>query len=278
DEFEEEYPTLFQLRKAVNLDESLYQAIDEKIDERGDLRNNASRELQEIRTKIFRVQAQLRKTTEQVYRQASQNGFTPEDASVTIRDGRLVIPVLAEYKRRIKGFVHDQSATGQTVYIEPSEALEMNNEVRELQYEERREIIRILTALTNKVRPQLPYLEKAYKFLGIVDFIRAKARFSMSIEAYMPLLENKRVLDYKKAEHPLLKISLSESGKKVVPLNIRLTADKRILIISGPNAGGKSVALKSVGLLQYMLQCGILIPVQPESTCGIFQRIFIDIG
>lgn len=278
DEFEEEYPTLFQLRKAVNLDEALYLAIDEKIDERGDLRNNASHELQEIRTKIFRVQAQLRKTTEQIYRQASQNGFTPEDASVTIRDGRLVIPILAEYKRRIKGFVHDQSATGQTVYIEPSEALEMNNEVRELQYEERREIVRILTALTNKVRLELPNLEKAYRFLGIVDFIRAKARFSMEIGAYMPILENKRVLNFRKAEHPLLKISLGESGKKVIPLNIRLNADKRILIISGPNAGGKSVALKSVGLLQYMLQCGILIPVQPESICGIFQKIFIDIG
>lgn len=278
DEFEEEYPTLFQLRKAVNLDDALYNAINEKIDERGDLRNNASRELQDIRTKIFRVQAQLRKTTEQIYRQASQNGFTPEDASVTIRDGRLVIPILAEYKRRIKGFVHDQSATGQTVYIEPSEALEMNNEVRELQYEERREIVRILTALTNKVRPELPNLEKAYRFLGIVDFIRAKARFSMQIGAYMPILENQRVLNFRKAEHPLLKLSLAESGKKVTPLNIKLNADKRILIISGPNAGGKSVALKSVGLLQYMLQCGLLIPVQPESICGIFQKIFIDIG
>ncbi len=278
DEYEEDYPTLYKLRNAVDLDESLYKAIDEKIDERGELRNNASRELQDIRTRIFKVQAQLRKTTEQIYRQASQNGLTPEDASVTIRDGRLVIPVLAEYKRRVKGFIHDQSSTGQTVYIEPSESLELNNEVRELQYEERREIVRILTALTNKVRPELPNLEKAYRFLGIVDFIRAKARFSMQIEAFMPILENKRVLNFRKAEHPLLKLSLAESGKKVTPLNILLNADKRILIISGPNAGGKSVALKSVGLLQYMLQCGLLIPVQPDSTCGIFQKLFIDIG
>ena len=278
DTYEEDYPTLFNLRKAVELDDSLYKAIDEKIDERGDLRNNASRELQDIRVRIFKVQAQLRKTVEQVYKQASSNGFTPEDASVTIRDGRLVIPILSEYKRRIKGFIHDQSATGQTMYIEPSEALEMNNEIRELQYEERREIVKILTVLTNKVRPELENLDKAYRFLGIVDFIRAKAKFAGQIEAYMPILENKRVLEFKRAEHPLLKLSLKESGKKVVPLNIRLNAEKRILIISGPNAGGKSVALKSVGLMQYMLQCGLLIPVQPDSTCGIFQNLFIDIG
>ncbi len=278
DNFEEEYPTLFKLRKAVELDDSLYKAIDEKIDERGELRNNASRELQEIRLRIFKVQAQLRKTVEQVYKQASSNGFTPEDASVTIRDGRLVIPILSEYKRRIKGFIHDQSATGQTMYIEPSEALEMNNEIRELQYEERREIVKILTVLTNKVRPELESLDKAYRFLGIVDFIRAKAKFAGQIEAYMPILENKRVLHFNKAEHPLLKLSLKENGKKVVPLNIKLNAEKRILIISGPNAGGKSVALKSVGLLQYMLQCGLLITVQPDSTCGVFQKLFIDIG
>lgn len=278
DDYEEEYPNLFNLRKAVDLEPSLYKAIDAKIDDRGDLRNNASPALQQIRTDIFKVQAQLRKEVEKIYRQASANKYTPEDASITVRDGRIVIPVLAEYKRRVKGFIHDQSGTGQTVYIEPTEALELNNEVRELQYAERREIVKILTQLTTLVRPELDNLEKAYKFLAIVDFIRAKARFAQKIGAVLPQLGNARIIEYRNAEHPLLKLSLAENNKKVVPLSIQLKGDKRILIISGPNAGGKSVALKTVGLLQYMLQCGLLISVHPDSKCGLFSNLFIDIG
>lgn len=278
DDYEGEYPNLFNLRKAVDLEPALYKAIDAKIDDRGDLRNNASPTLQQIRTDIFKAQAQLRREVEKIYKQASANKYTPEDASITVRDGRIVIPVLAEYKRRVKGFIHDQSGTGQTVYIEPTEALELNNEVRELQYAERREIVKILTQLTTLVRPELDNLEKAYKFLAIVDFIRAKARFAQKIGAVLPQLENARIIEYRNAEHPLLKLSLAENNKKVVPLSIQLKGDKRILIISGPNAGGKSVALKTVGLLQYMLQCGLLISVDPDSKCGLFSNLFIDIG
>ncbi|WP_296619275.1 endonuclease MutS2 [Marivirga sp.] len=278
DEFEEEYPTLFSLRKAVNLEPALYKAIDAKIDEKGNLRNNASPALQQIRSDIFKAQAQLRKQVEKIYKEASANKYTPEDASITVRDGRIVIPVLAEYKRRVKGFIHDQSGTGQTVYIEPTEALELNNEVRELQYAERREIVKILTQLTALVKPELENLEKAYRFLAILDFIRAKARFAQKIGAVLPQLENSRIIEYRNAEHPLLKLSLAEQNKKVIPLSIQLKGDKRILIISGPNAGGKSVALKTVGLLQFMLQCGLLIPVHPDSKCGIFSNLFIDIG
>ncbi|WMN10921.1 endonuclease MutS2 [Marivirga salinae] len=278
DKFEEDYPNLFNLRKAVNLEPTLYKAIDAKIDERGALRNNASPALQQIRSDIFKAQAQLRRQVEKIYKQASANKYTPEDASITVRDGRIVIPVLAEYKKRVKGFIHDQSGTGQTVYIEPTEALELNNEVRELQYAERREIVKILTQLTALVKPELENLEKAYRFLAIVDFIRAKARFAQKIGAVLPQLENSRIIEYRNAEHPLLKLSLAEQNKKVIPLSIQLKGDKRILIISGPNAGGKSVALKTVGLLQFMLQCGLLIPVHPDSKCGMFSNLFIDIG
>ncbi|WNB16790.1 endonuclease MutS2 [Marivirga arenosa] len=278
DEWEEDYPNLFGLRKAVNLEPDLYKAIDAKIDDRGGLRNNASPALQQIRGDIFKAQAQLRRQVEKIYKQAAANKYTPEDASITVRDGRIVIPVLAEYKRRVKGFIHDQSGTGQTVYIEPTEALELNNEVRELQYAERREIVKILTQLTALVKPELENLDKAYRFLGIVDFIRAKARFAQKIEAVLPQLFKSRLIEYRNAQHPLLKLSLAENGKKVVPLSVELKGDKRILIISGPNAGGKSVALKTVGLLQYMLQCGLLIPVHPDSKCGVFSNLFIDIG
>lgn len=278
DTYEEEYPELFLLRKNVDLDDRLHQSIDEKIDDKGKIRNNASSTLSDIRSSIFKVQAQLRSVVEKAYKQANQNGYTPEDASVTVRDGRLVIPILAEYKRRIKGFIHDQSATGQTLYIEPSEALEMNNEVRELEYAEKREIVKILTRLTSLVKPHLEHLEKAYRFLAVVDFIRAKAKFALKVEAYLPELSEKRVLSLYKAKHPLLKLSLEKQKKKVVDLNIDLDPDKRILIISGPNAGGKSVSLKTVGLLQYMLQSGLLIPAAPESRCGLFKNIFIDIG
>ena len=278
DTYEEEYQELYTLRKNVALDKKLFEAIDEKIDDKGKLRNNASQELSNIRSSIFKVQAQLRSVVEKIYRQASQNGHTPEDASITIRDGRLVIPVLTEYKKRIKGFIHDQSATGQTLFIEPAEALEMNNEVRELEYKERREIVKILTALTAQVRPELDALDRAYKFLAVVDFIRAKARFSLKIDAYLPELVDKRMLVLNKAKHPLLKLSLEKQGKEVVDLSVQLNPDNRILIISGPNAGGKSVSLKTIGLLQYMLQNGLLIPAMPDSQCGIFKNLFIDIG
>ncbi len=278
DAYKQNYPELYELRKSVSLDKRLYQAVDSIIDDKGQLKNNASQELSKIRTSIFKAQAQLRSVVEKIYKQAFRDGYTPDDASVTIRDGRLVVPVLAEYKKRVKGFIHDQSASGQTLFIEPTEALELNNEVRELKYKERREIVKILTLLTAEVKPELDALYKAYKFLALVDFIRAKARFAIKTEAHLPELVDKRVLSFQKAQHPLLKLSLEKQGKKVVDLSIALNPDKRILIISGPNAGGKSVSLKTIGLLQYMLQNGLLISAQPDSECGIFKNIFIDIG
>jgi DNA mismatch repair protein MutS2 len=272
------YRFLAELTQMVGVDKRLLQQIEEKIDERGHLRNNASAELAEIRRNLIAEQAKIRNVLERILRQAREDGYTPDDVSLTIRGGRMVIPVSAEYKRRIKGFIHDESATGQTVYIEPAEALEINNEIRDLEYRERREIVRILTELTNKVRPYLLELKKAYTFLGIIDFVRAKARFSLKIDAVTPQIEPLQVIDWFNARHPLLQLSLQAQGKKIVPLNIHLKDGNRILVISGPNAGGKSVCLKTVALLQYMIQCGLPIPLMEHSKVGIFKSIFIDIG
>lgn len=195
-----------------------------------------------------------------------------------MRDGRLVIPVAPGMKRKIRGIVHDESATGKTVFIEPAEVVEANNRIRELEGEERREIIRILTEFSATVRPQVPALLSSYEFLAEIDFIRAKALFGIDIKGLKPSFENKQIVDWFQAVHPLLQMSLAKHDKKVVPLDIILTRDKRILLISGPNAGGKSVCLKTVGLLQYMLQCGMLVSMHERSHAGIFSHIFIDIG
>ncbi|MCD7710136.1 MAG: Smr/MutS family protein, partial [Porphyromonadaceae bacterium] len=194
------------------------------------------------------------------------------------REGRLVLPVIPAYKRRIKGIVHDESASGKTVYIEPEEVVEANNRIRELEGDERREIVRILTLFTDELRPYLPDIRRSYEFLADIDFIRAKALFAVEINAKLPRFENVRQIEWYHAIHPLLFLSLQKQGKQTVPLDILLTSQQRILLISGPNAGGKSVCLKTVGLLQYMLQCGLLIPVYENSHAGIFDHIFIDIG
>ena len=195
-----------------------------------------------------------------------------------MRDGRLVIPVAPGMKRKIRGIVHDESATGKTVFIEPAEVVEANNRIRELEGEERREIIRILTEFSAMVRPQVPAILSSYEFLAEIDFIRAKAVFSIEAKACKPDVEDRQIVDWFEAVHPLLQMSLAKHGKKVVPLDIELTPEKRILLISGPNAGGKSVCLKTVGLLQYMLQCGVPVPMHERSHVGIFESIFIDIG
>ena len=273
---ENAYPHLKELSGAVNLPANLLNAIKQVIDEQGQVRNNASAELKQIRRALLSEQSRLRKVLDQILRHAQSQGFTPDDASVTIRSGRMVIPVLAEYKRRVKGFIHDESATGQTVFLEPAEVLEINNEIRDLTYREKREVVRILMALTDTLRPHLPHLRVAYHFLGMIDFIRAKARLALRLDAHCPKLVKARVLNWTKARHPLLQ--LSETHRSVVPLNIALDSEQRILVISGPNAGGKSVCLKTVALLQYMAQCGLLIPLAEHSQVGLFQSIFIDIG
>lgn len=275
---ENKYPHLKALSRYIDLDPHILKKIQTVIDENGKIRNNASRELQDIRRMMLSEQTRLRKVLDQILRQAKAEGYTPEDVSLTVRGGRMVIPVLAEYKRRIKGFIHDESATGQTVYLEPAEVLDINNEIRDLEYRERREIIRLLMALTDEIRPFIKPLKEAYHFLGMMDFIRAKAKLAIKFDAVCPILENKAIIDWYQARHPLLQMSLQQQHRAIVPLDIQLHEQQRILVISGPNAGGKSVCLKTVALLQYMLQCGLLIPVADHARTGIFQRIFIDIG
>ncbi|SFU16670.1 DNA mismatch repair protein MutS2 [Algoriphagus locisalis] len=276
---EEEYPVLSQLLGLLmDLDMSLLKAIELIIDEKGKMRSNASRELQLIRTQILYEESRLRKVMERVFKEARAKGLTPEDSAITIRSGRLVIPVAAENKRKLRGFIHDESATGQTVFMEPEEALDINNEIRDLEYMERREIIKILTQLTDKIRPAIPALRKATNFLGLIDFIRAKAKFAQKTDSCKPEITKERQLTWTKARHPLLEMALKSQGKSIVPLDVKLGGHERLLVISGPNAGGKSVTLKTVALLQYMLQCGILIPVHPDSKSSLFDNFFIDIG
>ncbi|SMD43701.1 DNA mismatch repair protein MutS2 [Aquiflexum balticum DSM 16537] len=275
---EEDYPNLFQLLGLVNLDNTLLKAIERIIDEKGKVRNNASQELSLIRSQILYEENRLRKVLDRIFREAKAKGLTPEDASVTIRGGRMVIPVLAENKRKIKGFIHDESATGQTVFLEPAEVLDINNELKDLEYMERREIQKILTQLTDQLRPNIPELRRAYHFLGMVDFIRAKAKFAIKTGSSKPTLSKTRQMEWYNARHPLLESALKQAGKKIVPLTIQLDHNRRLLVISGPNAGGKSVTLKTVAMVQYMLQCGLLIPLDSHSVCTLFDNFFIDIG
>ncbi|SDM00511.1 endonuclease MutS2 [Siphonobacter aquaeclarae] len=257
---------------------ALLKDIDRIIDDRGRLRDNASPELQHIRRELIAEQARLRKTLESMLRTAVSNGWVPEGASMTVRNGRMVIPLVAEHKRKIKGFVQDESDSGKTVFLEPADALEANNEIRELESRERREIIRILTDLTGKVRPYADELKRAFTFLGLVDFIRAKARLALDLGASAPFFEAKPLVDWREARHPLLFQSFRKQGRSVVPLNVKLDEPRRILLVSGPNAGGKSVMLKTIGLIQYMFQCGLLVPVADHSTMGLFRNLFLDIG
>lgn len=274
----EDYPELAELTHPILFDDDLLWKLDKRFDDRGKLNDHASDLLFEIRKGIEQEQRRLRKVLDGVLKRAQKEGFTPDDVNITIRDGRMVIPVLAEHKRRIRGFVHGESATGQTVYLEPGEVLEINNEVRELQYAEKREVIRILTELTDLLRPEIENLSGVVQFLGLIDFIRAKARFSIEIEAIKPVWKSEKGFDWTNARHPILLLAHKEQNKEVVPLNIHLDSHNRVLLISGPNAGGKSVCLKTVGLLQYMFQCGMLVPVDEQSEFGIFRDLFIDIG
>ncbi|WP_077924112.1 endonuclease MutS2 [Spirosoma sp. 209] len=272
------FPFLRELAGPVGVDKKLTDALERVIDDRGNVRDSASPELAQIRRRIIGEQANLRKRLDSILRQARQNGWIPDDLSLTVRGGRLVIPIAAEHKRKIKGFVHDESQTGQTVFLEPAEVFDANNEIRELEYEERREIYRILLALTDQVRPHLDDLKRAINFLAQIDFIRAKAKLAIQLDAVLPRLHERPFVNWTSARHPLLHLSFRKQNKTVVPLGVRLDEKARILIISGPNAGGKSVALKTIGLVQYMLQCGLLVPMADYSEMGIFQNLFIDIG
>lgn len=271
------YPELFKLAEPVTLTSQYAQLIYSKIDDKAQVRDSASAELGVIRKKLREEQSHLRKLAEQIFRSAVEQKWVPEGALPTIRDGRVVIPIQAEHKRKLKGFILDESATGQTVFLEPTEMLDANNEIRDLEHSEKREVVRILTSITNTLREQLPALRMAFQFLGQIDFIRGKAKFSLEIEADLPILEKKPELVWYNAKHPLLYLSL-KGKREIVPLTISLDTTDRVLLVSGPNAGGKSVCLKTVGLLQYMVQCGLLIPLSDRSRVGVFQDILLDIG
>ncbi|CAG4993723.1 Endonuclease MutS2 [Dyadobacter sp. CECT 9275] len=272
------FPLLGEYAKSVRVEKPITDAIDRIIDDRGQIKDSASPELGRIRRQLISEQAGIRKKLDSILRAAKSSGWIGDDVSLTVRNGRMVIPIIAEHKRKLKGFIHDESATGQTVFIEPTDIFESNNEIRELEYEERREINRILLQLTSQLRPYVPDLQKAYQFLGLLDFLRAKARLAFEMQAINPVFENRQFIDWREARHPILHLSFQKAGKKVVPLTIELNEKRRILIVSGPNAGGKSVALKTVGLIQYMYQCGLLVPMREDSSIGFFQNIFIDIG
>ena len=280
DEEEEpsKYPNLEALATEVQSFPTLTRRIDGIINKFGKIKDNASPALAEIRRELAATTGSISRTLNSILRSAQAEGIVDKDVNPTVRDGRLVIPVVPALKRRIKGIVHDESATGKTVFIEPAEVVEANNRIRELEGEERREVIRILTELTDEVRPQIPEILESYTFLAEIDFIRAKALTAIAMDAIKPQMHDYPYIDWVEAEHPLLRITLAKHNKKVVPLDIKLSREQRILIISGPNAGGKSVCLKTVGLLQYMLQCGIPIPLKRASVAGIFNSIFIDIG
>lgn len=272
------YPYLTKLSENVYTSPQIVKKIETIIDEFGQIRDNASAQLSTIRRELTSTINGISRTLNTILRKAQSEGLVEKDITPSMRDGRLVIPINPSFKRKIKGIVHDESASGKTVYIEPAEVVEANNRIRELESEERREIIKILTEFTDYIRPYLPDLLQSYDYLAQIDFIRAKAKFALQINAIKPAFENRLIIDWVHAIHPLLYLSLLKQNRKVVPLDIELNEENRILVISGPNAGGKSVCLKTVGLLQYMLQCGMLIPVKENSTVGIFQDIFIDIG
>ena len=272
------YPALHRLSQDVVTFPQLIQRIDQILDKFGKIRDNATPELLQIRRELAKTEGSISRTLYSILRSAQSEGIVEKDVTPTLRDGRLVIPVIPTLKRKIKGIVHDESATGKTVFIEPTEVVEANNRVRELEGEERKEIIRILTDFTDKVRPYSKEILDSYRFLAIIDLIQAKLKLAEIFKAIEPEVEDHPHIDWTRAIHPLLQLSLQKKNEKVVPLDIMLTQDKRILIISGPNAGGKSVCLKTVGLLQYMLQCGLSIPVSERSKTGVFQNIMIDIG
>ena len=272
----EKYPLLASL-PLTSFPNHLIVAIDRSIDRYGKMKDSASPELARIRKDIALSQGSVSRALNSILRQAQAEGLLDKDAAPTMREGRLVLPVPPAYKRKIGGIVHDESATGKTVFIEPQQVVEANNRIRELEGEERRERMRILLEMTEYIRPEISHVLASEEFLADVDFLRAKALFAEDIEAIVPEVHNQPMLDWREARHPILLLNFRKQGRTVVPLSIRLKAN-RILVISGPNAGGKSVCLKTVALLQYMLQCGLAVPMNEASEMGLFENLLLDIG
>ena len=275
---EEDYPHLKALTDEIIVDQTLISRIDQILDKFGKIKDNASPELAVIRKEMHSLQVSINRKMVQILKQAKSDGLVDSDVSVSIRDGRAVIPVPSANKRKLGGIIHDESATGKTTFIEPAAIVEINNQLRELEYAQRREIIRILTEISDFIRPYLDDLFNTFNLLGQIDFIQAKAKFALNINAILPNLSNNTEFTWDQAVHPLLYLQHKASGLSVIPLDIELNKENRILVISGPNAGGKSVCLQTVGLIQYMLQCGLLIPVDESSTVGFFDQILLDMG
>jgi len=272
------YPALKKLTEDITCFPTIIERIDNILNKFGKIKDNASPELKAIRDNLAYTKRSISISLHRILQKARDNGYVEKDVSPTFRDGRLVIPIAPALKRKIKGIVHDESASGKTVFIEPAEVVEANNRVRELEIEEKRAIIIILQEITGYIRPHSESLLQSYGFLGQIDAIRSKAIVANVMEAVEPDIEDDTIIDWVRAYHPLLQIFLKRTGRTMEPLDIALTSEKRILLISGPNAGGKSVCLKTIGLLQYMVQCGLSIPVKENSRVGLFEHIFLDIG
>ncbi len=275
---EGQYVRLKKMAEPVVLYPEVSRRIDSIVDKFGDMKDSASPELQTIRRAIKDKEGQISRRINSILKSAQSEGLVDEDASVSVRDGRVLIPVLAANKRKIPGFVYDESASGKTAFVEPLEIVELNNLVRELHFAEQREIVRILAEFSDFLRPYLPELLQSAMFMAEIDFLRAKAFLSIQMQAGKPIISKEQIVVMNKGRHPLLESALKKEGKEIVPLSLSLGKEKHILLISGPNAGGKSVCLKTVGLLQYMFQCGFLIPASEISELGVFNNIFIDIG
>jgi DNA mismatch repair protein MutS2 len=276
---EQRYPLLKGLRGTGDRLQGIVKEIDRVLDRYGKIADHASPELARIRRDLTNAQGSVSRTLAAILRQAKSDGLVDADAAPTLREGRLVIPVPPGYKRKIGGIVHDESATGKTVYIEPQQVVDANNHIRELEGAERRERIRILQAVTDQLRPETEQILESQTLLAQVDFLNAKVSLANTLHAIRPEIVNEPLLEWSEAYHPVLLLHYAPQGKTVVPLSIRLSADKNhVLVISGPNAGGKSVCLKTVALLQYMLQCGLLVPVAEQSRAGLFRQLMIDIG
>ncbi len=275
---EDKYPALKKLAGKLPLFPELISRIAQVLDNQGKIRDKASPELADIRSKLAARQSAVSKIMHKILQAAKQSGIIEKEANLSVRSGKMLIPVPAGNKRKIKGIVVDESATGKTAFVEPIEIVEHNNEIRELEFAEKREIVRILKKITDDIRPYALDLQTGFDFLAEIDFIRAKALFSIDIEAVKPKLNRRKQINIRSARHPLLYLAFQKENREVVPLDISFDKNRRMVLISGPNAGGKSVCLKTVGLLQYMLQCGLPVPVAANSVFTIFEKIFIDIG
>ncbi len=274
----ERYPALYDRTRGIEPFPEIVRDIDRLVDSFGEMRDSASPELAQIRRAIREREGQAAKRLQQVLAAAKSAGIVEADAQLSVRDGKTVIPVSASNKRKLNGFIHDESATGRTFYVEPVEVIELNNELRELQYAERREIVRILTEFTEQLRPDAELLAAAGDYLADIDLYRAKGRWASENGCVRPIVSTDDRLVLKNARHPLLQQTLRAAGREIVPLDMQLDARKRILVISGPNAGGKSVCLKTTGLVQYMFQCGVPVPTSEISELPVFENLFIDIG